>query len=184
MLRFMLNKTLTRFGDRFGYDVSYMQYMLRHDLSGFIKFTLFQTIAAHRKGMPTAPYFAAKIRTALWDDCGPCSQLTVDMALAAGVDAEEVSAIIAGNYDTLPEPTALVLRFTELSLAHDPSADALRDQIHALWGDQGLITLGLVISSCRVYPALKYSLGYGKSCNRIAVGNNSFPPPAAEISHA
>lgn len=182
MLRYLFNKALIKFSKRYHYDVAYMQFLLRGSLSGFIKFSLFQAMSAHNHGVPAGPYFTAKIRTALWDDCGPCSQLTVDMALEAGVPADQVSAIVANDIARLSEHNALALRFTEKVLSHDPEADAIRDQIHALWGDHGLITLGFVISSCRVYPALKYSLGYGRSCTRININNKPIIPLTAEAN--
>ena len=50
--------------------------------------------------------------------------------------------------------------------------EAIRDQ----WGEEGLIAIGYCISSCRVFPALKYTLGYGKACIRVKVNEQSVAP--------
>ena len=85
-------------------------------------------------------------------------------------------AIIEQDLAALPADIALVVQFTERVLAHDPQADTLRDNIVALWGSQGLIAVSFAISAYRVYPALKYSLGYGKTCQRILLNDAPVTP--------
>ena len=161
---------------RYDYDVQYMQDILQNDLAAFIKFMGFQAMAAHTGGVPAAPLFAARLRAILWDDCGLCTQLIVNMALESNVQPNVIHAIIAGNIDELPSDVALVVRFTELVLKHDLEADELREKIRVLWGNEGLIAIGYCIGSTRVYPAFKYALGYGATCSRIAVGSAFLAP--------
>ena len=176
MIRYMFNKTLLSMQRRYDYDVTYMQDILKTDLKAFLKFMGFQTMSSHAGNLPAGPLFAARIRAIIWDDCGPCTQLVVNMALEAKLDPGIVRAIIDGDWTSLPEEIALVAQFTELVLAHDPEADDLREKILALWGAEGLIAIGYGISSSRVYPALKYTLGYGKACSRISVNEASLAP--------
>src|SRR5690606_1888406 len=109
-------------------------------------------------------------------DCGPCSQLVVDMALDAGVPSTIVQALVQRRLQALPADIVLVLNFTELVLAHDPQADELREKIQALWGSKGLITLAFAISSYRVYATLKYAMGYGTACSQIALHGRQLIP--------
>lgn len=176
MIRYMFNRMLLTMKARYNYDVRYQQDILQTGLTTFLKFMGFQTMAAHAGNLPTGPLYAARIRAILRDDCGPCTQLVVDMALEANLSAEIVQGIIDKDFSALPEDIALVARFTELVLDHNPEADELREQVLALWGQEGLITIGLAIGSCRVYPALKYTLGYGKACSRIQVKGRSVVP--------
>ena len=176
MIRYMLNKILKSMQKRYDYDVNYMQDILETDLAAFIKFMGFQTLSTHSGNLPKAHLFAAKLRAIIWDDCGPCIQLVVNMALEEKVPPQIVHAIINRDLAKLPEDITLVVRFTELVLAHDPEADHLREDILALWGKQGLITIGYSISSSRVYPALKYALGYGKACHKIKIHDISLVP--------
>lgn len=176
MLRYTLNKMLLAMQRRYAYDVRYQQDILQTDLAAFLKFCGFQTMASHCGNLPAAPLYAARIRAIIYEDCGPCSQLVVNMALEAGLSQDLVRAIIQQDLAVLPADIALVVQFTERVLAHDPQADALRDEILTLWGAKGLITLGFAISTYRVYPALKYSLGYGKACSRIQLNDVSVVP--------
>ncbi len=172
MIRLGFQRMLRSMQRRYDYDVRYMQDILHTDLRAFLKFMGLQTMSSHRGNLPAGPLFAARIRALLWEDCGPCTQLVVDMALEAGVSPEVVRAIVDRDLAALPEDVALVVRFADLVLAHDPGADTLREQIVKLWGDQGLVALAYGISSSKVYPALKYSLGYGKVCHRIRIDDN------------
>lgn len=176
MLRYMFNKMLLAMQQRYAYDVGYQQDILHSDLAAFLKFSGFQTMASHSGNLSAGLLFAARIRAILWEDCGPCSQLVVNMALEAGLSQAVVRAIIEQDLRALPTDMALVVQFTERVLAHDPQADTLRDNILALWGSKGLITLSFAISAYRVYPALKYSLGYGRACSRIQLNDLSVVP--------
>lgn len=180
MLRYMFNKMLLTMQQRYAYDVGYQQDILHSDLAAFLKFSGFQTMASHRGALPAGPLYAARIRAIIFDDCGPCSQLVVNMALEAGLSQAVVRAIIEQDLAALPADMALVVQFTERVLAHDPQADTLRDNILALWGSKGLITLSFAISAYRVYPALKYSLGYGRACSRIQLNDLSVVPQRAK----
>lgn len=176
MLRYMFNKMLLVLQQRYAYDVRYQQDILYSDLAAFLKFSGFQAMASHSSNLPVGPLYAARIRAIIFEDCGPCSQLVANMALEAGLSQALLHAIIEHDLAALPADIALVVQYTERVLAHDPQADALRDNVVALWGSKGLITLSFAISAYRVYPTLKYSLGYGKACSRIQLNDVSVVP--------
>ncbi|MCC5852371.1 MAG: hypothetical protein JJU30_06005 [Alkalimonas sp.] len=176
MIRYLLNKMLLTLKKRYRYDVRYQQDILQADLLAFLKFIGFQTMSTHSGSVPLDALFAARISALLFEDCGPCSQLAVDLALEAGVAPATIQAIVQRDLAALPTEVALVVNFTGLVLTRKPEADALREDILALWGQQGLIALAFAISSYRVYPALKYSLGYGKACSKVVVNQQAFTP--------
>lgn len=185
MIRYLFNRMLMAMHRRYDYDVRYMQEILQTDLPAFLKYLGFQMMAAHSAKMPAEPLFAARIRAIIWDDCGPCTQLVVNTALEAKVSPDRVRAMVDMDLDNLPENTALVVRFTELVLAHNPEADELREQIRALWGTKGLIAIAYSISSSRVFPALKYTLGYGHACSRVQVHDHTLVPSrSTEAQHS
>lgn len=171
MMKYFFNKMLTKMHHRYDYDVGYMRETLEADLGAFIKFMGFQTMATHRGNLPAPILYAARLTAIFWDDCGPCTQLVVDMAIEEHVAPETIRAIIDSDIDRLPEEVALVVKFTELVLAHDASADPLRQNIIDRWGKDGLIAIAFCISSSRVYPAFKYAMGYGKACSRIQIND-------------
>lgn len=176
MIRYVLNKMLLAMKNRYDYDVLYQQEILAADVGAFLKFMGFQTLSSHSGGLPAEPLFAARLRAIIWEDCGPCTQLIVNMALEAGVKPEIVRAIVERDLDALPDNTATVVRFTEQVLARAPNADTYREHIRSLWGTQGLIAIAYAISSCRVYPALKYTLGHGQACGLIQLNQSSLTP--------
>lgn len=169
MLRYLLNKILQSFQRRYAYDIRYQQEILTADLAAFLKFTAFQTMASHAGNLPAGPLFAARLRAIIAEDCGPCTQLVVNMALEAKLAPELVRAIIEQDLEQLPEEIKLVVNFSDLALARQPQANDLRLPIRARWGQPGLIAIAFALSSYRVYPALKYSLGYGEACHKVMV---------------
>jgi hypothetical protein len=60
-------------------------------------------------------------------------------------------------------------------LAHDVSADELRDEIVRCWGKHALISLGFAIATTRVFPTVKYALGHGQACTRVVVEGTPVP---------
>ncbi|MEE2025617.1 hypothetical protein [Alkalimonas mucilaginosa] len=185
MIRYLLNKMLLTLTKHYHYDVRYQQDILQADLAAFLKFMGFQTMATHSGPVPLDALYAARIGALLSEDCGPCTQLAVDLALEAGVPPTIIQAIVQRDVAALPTEVALVVNFTELVLTRKPEADALREddvlreEIVALWGQQGLIALAFAISAYRVYPALKYALGYGKACNQVIVAQQAVVPGKA-----
>ncbi|ARN73836.1 hypothetical protein [Oceanicoccus sagamiensis] len=176
MIRYLFNKMLLAFQKRYNYDIRYQQEILNNDVGAFLKFMGFQTLSSHAGNMPAGPLFAARLRAIIREDCGPCTQLVVDMALEAKLSRDNVRAIIESDLHQLPEDMALVVEFTDLVLAHKPEAENLRQKIIAIWGHKGLIAIAYGISSYRVYPALKYTLGYGQACQHINVGDITLAP--------
>lgn len=180
MLRYLFNKMLRSFQQRYNYDIRYQQQILAADMAAFLKFSAFQTMASHTANLPAAALFAARLRAIIAEDCGPCTQLVIDMALQAKLSPEVIKAIIERDLAQLPEEVKLVVSFSDLVLTHQPEANDLRAEILARWGQPGLIAIAFAISSYRVYPALKYSLGYGQACSRLLV---EITPVVASQSH-
>jgi hypothetical protein len=176
MLKLLARRWLRIFSTRYQYDTTYMEELLGHDLMAFLKFSTLNLPSSHRRGIPVSPWYAARIRAAMREDCGPCVQLVCNMALEAGVEPTVIAAVVAADQAAMDAETAMVVQFTELVLAHDPAADALREQIRQRWGDTGLISLALTISTIRVYPSLKYVLGHGHACSRVQIARQSIAP--------
>jgi hypothetical protein len=98
------------------------------------------------------------------------------MALAAGVAPEVVTAVLQGAWAKLPEDVALSAQFARATLERQPEADTLRDALEQRFGRNGLISIACAITAARIFPGLKYALGYGQHCQRITVGNHTVVP--------
>ena len=169
MLKWLIRNRLAAFEKTYGYDMSYARDLLAWDTGAFLAFARIQKMGAYRKGAPVAAWYAAKLVGTMAEDCGPCTQLMVTMAIKDKVDPKVVSAVLRGDDDALPKDVWIAVRFARASLAHSPEADALRETIVASWGERGLISIAFALTLSRVYPTLKYALGHGKACQRIVV---------------
>jgi hypothetical protein len=175
MLKAILSRGLDRFEKTWGYDASYMRALLRASSASFFKFG-FVTSLPDRTAAPPEAMAAAGIAGTIAEDCGPCTQISSDMAAAAGVAPEVIRAILGGDEAGMGETAALVWRFAQASLARDmAAADPLRDEIVRRWGEKGLVAISLQLTTARMYPTLKYALGYGKACSKVVVAGVAAP---------
>jgi hypothetical protein len=176
----MLKALLDRFAIRpfertFGYDASYMRALLAARPASFLKFSVLPGMA-QRRDAPAEALAAAGIVATLREDCGPCTQIGVDMAMKGGIQAKVLRAILAGDQAAMGEAAALAYRFAQASLDRDmEAADPLRDEIVRRWGDKGLVAIALTLTTARMYPTLKYALGYGKTCSKVTVMGEAAP---------
>jgi len=169
MLKDMLTRWIDGFERQWGYDASYMRDVIQASPASFVKFA-FGTRAADTKTAPPEALFAATLAGVLTEDCGPCTQLGVDMALESGIDPAVVRAVLAGDMVAMGETASLAYRFAQASLARDmETADPLRDEIMRRWGEKALVAIGLNLVASRMYPTLKYALGHGKACSKVTV---------------
>ena len=175
MLKAILHAVTGRFERRYDYDASYMRELIDIDPAAFFAFSKVQGLSSYRRAPPEALVAAGLVGT-LAEDCGPCTQIGVDMAAKGGVEPQVLRAILAGDEAAMGEDAALAWKFARASLARDLEAvEPLREEVVRRWGDQGLVALSLTLMTARMYPTLKYALGYGKTCSKIVVAGKDAP---------
>jgi hypothetical protein len=178
VLKAFLNRFLDKFERTWNYDAGYLRMVTRVEPKSAVKFVL-GAGAADRSAAPAEAFAAVGVAGTLAEDCGPCTQIGVDMAAAAGVEPGVLRAILAGDEAAMGETAALAWRFAQASLARDlAEADPLREEVVRRWGEDGLVALSLALVAARMYPTLKYALGYGRTCSRVIVAGE----PAA-VAH-
>src|SRR5262245_30382506 len=175
MLRWFLQRQIAAFERTWNYDASYMHEVIDVDPRAMLAFGKLQAISSYRKGVPPDAYFAAGIVAGMAEDCGPCTQLAVDMAQHGGVDPAAVRAVVTRDFTGVPRWGGLAVRFTEATLRHAPEADELREEVVRQFGQHGLIALSFAMLAARMYPTLKYALGHGRACTRLAIGGEKVP---------
>lgn len=179
MLKWLLGAFVDRFEKRYDYDASYMRVLLATDTAAFMAFSKIQGFAGYRKAPPEA-LVAAGIVGTLAEDCGPCTQIVINMATEGGLSPAVLKAIVSGDEAGMGPDAALAWRFARASLARDmETADPLRDEIVRRWGRKALASIAMGLAAARVYPTVKYALGYGKACSRVQVGGEAVTPLAA-----
>jgi hypothetical protein len=169
MLKWLIRNRINAFERTFNYDMGYAREMLAADTGAVMAFYKTQAMGNYRKDVPVAAHYAAKLVGVMTEDCGPCTQLCVTMAIRDGIDPRVLSAVLRSDDAALPEEVWLVVKFSRATLAHSPDADGYRDAILAKWGMRALISIAFALTMARVYPTIKYALGHGKSCQRIEV---------------
>lgn len=171
MLNWIIKSRITAFERKFAYDLSYARELLETDRRAFLAFARAQEgMGKYRKDVPVEVYYAVKLTGVIAEDCGPCTQLGTALALAEGIDPKVVAGIVRGDVDSLRDDVALGVSFARAVLLHAATADELREQIVQRWGKRALVSLAFALTMARVYPTLKYALGYGKTCERVVVG--------------
>ncbi|HEV2548499.1 MAG TPA: hypothetical protein VGU20_14255 [Stellaceae bacterium] len=175
MIKWLLRRRLAEFERSFNYDVSYTREILDASPRALLALGRIKALATYRRDVPKNAYYTAKLVAARNEDCGPCTQLVVTMAERAGVPSDMLRAVLARDERAMNENVALGFRFTEAVLAHAPQADDLREEVMRRWGKRALVSLAFAITAARLYPTVKYALGYGKACTRVSVGGTPLP---------
>jgi hypothetical protein len=176
MLTWLIKNRIAAFERQFGYDASYLRELLAVDPKAFWAFAKVQKMGHYRKGVPRDVHYAASITAVMAEDCGPCTQLGVGMALSEGATQTVIANIVAGDVMALPDDVALGVKFAHAVLAHSVEADELRAEIERRWGKRATVALAFAITASRLYPTVKYALGYGKACTRVTVGDQHVVP--------
>ena len=179
MLKWLIRRRLAAFERALEYDVTYMRELLDIDLGAFLKVARVAGISSYRRDAPVDVWYAAKIVGAMAEDCGPCTQLVVTMGLRDGADPRALAAVVEGRDAAMTADVRLGVRYARAVLAHAADADAARDDIVGLWGSRALVSLAFALTSARMYPTLKYAMGYGKACRRVVVGGETLIPAHA-----
>jgi hypothetical protein len=184
MLRAIFSRLIAGMEKTWSYDAGYMREILESSPWTFLKFAML-TAVVPRRDAPAAALAAAGLVGTLTEDCGPCTQISIDMAAKAGVDPQVLRAILAGDEPAMGEDAALAYRFTRASLERRlEEADALRDEVVRRWGRKGLVAVALALTTARMYPTVKYALGHGRSCSQVMVAGDAAPfhAPLAEAA--
>jgi hypothetical protein len=175
MFRWFLRRQIAGFERTWNYDASYLHELIDIDPQAMLAFGKLQAIGNYRKDVPPAAWSAAGIIAVMSEDCGPCTQLAIDMAERGGVDPAVLRAIVVRDFAAMPDEVALVVRFTEATLRHVPEADELREEVVRRFGKRGLIALAFAMLAGRMYPTVKYALGHGHACMRLTIGGETRP---------
>lgn len=176
MITWFIRKRLDAFEARYDYDMSYARAILEASPRAARLYAQATALGSFRQGVPGDVYVVAQLVSVLHEDCGPCVQLGIKMAEEMGVSPSTLRAVVSGDFDALPEPCALAARFAQAVLARAAVAEPLREQLEARYGKVGVVALACSITVGRIYPTMKYALGFGKSCTRVQVGGTTVIP--------
>lgn len=154
-------------------------YHLRNVAPGRLwRFSMIKVVEGGRKFTPAAVYHATGLAAAMVEDCGPCLQIHVNLALKDKVPGDVLRALAARQLDKVPSDVALAFRYGE-AIARGVMADEMREQIRSKWGERALIELAFTIATARFYPAVKRGMGFAHTCERVVVEDRVTMMPKA-----
>ena len=91
MLRWLMHRGVRAFERQWHYDAAYLHELIDVDPRAAWVFQRATALGRYRRGIPADALAAAGITAVRSEDCGPCTQLGVSMAEAAGVDPASVT---------------------------------------------------------------------------------------------
>ncbi|MCA9076257.1 MAG: hypothetical protein KDA93_14605 [Planctomycetaceae bacterium] len=169
MLRRFLHGRLNAEEKKLGESMDYLRHVVDVSPGAFLRFASIMPFANSRKVLPRDAWFVAQIVAAQHEDCGPCLQISVNLARKSRVDPKLIRAALDGNLDEMSPEIADVYNFTKSIVEKTGDEDPLRETLRARYGERGLIELSYAIASASIPPTVKRVLGFAKSCSLVTV---------------
>jgi hypothetical protein len=169
MLKWLIRKRLAAFERTYDYDTSYIREILAVDTRAVLALARLGGMSNYRRDVPRDVYYAARLTGTMAEDCGPCTQLNVAMALRDRVDPRTIAAVLRGDETAMTDDVRLGVQFARAALRREDDAAPLREVIVRRWGPRALVSLAFGVTAARLYPTLKYALGHGTACRRVVV---------------
>lgn len=168
MLKKFFHRKLDAEEKKLGASMDYLRHVLDVSPAAFLRFASIMPFANSRKTLPPSAWFVAQIVALRAEDCGPCLQITVNLARQQKVAPNILQAAVDGQVNELPSDLADVFRFAQ-SVVDGTDDDALRETVREKHGERGLIEIAYAIASGRIPPTVKRALGYAKSCQAVTI---------------
>ena len=173
MLRWFFRRKLDAEEKKLGESMDYLRYIVDASPAALLRFASIMPFANSRKLLPKEAWYVAQIVAVQGEDCGPCLQITVNLAQIDGVDVDVIAAALAGDTTQLSKELSEVYSFAHSIVNSDTDPDALRQMLRRRYGDRGLIELAYAMASGRIPPTVKRVLGYAQSCKDVSITTTS-----------
>ena len=155
---------INQFESHYDYDCSYMRRMAETSPKAFEAFVNFLPMGKIGSSVPSDILWTAKIASMLTEDCGSCVQLSIKMAIEAGVEKDLVKKIVLHRNELSPEHS-LMFKFATSIATNGQDHQELQLAVAQKYGPEQLTELAVAISSTKIYPTIKRALGEFKSCS-------------------
>lgn len=173
MFKWLVKRQLEGFAKKWGYDTGYVREIVDDaGLGAVMPLQALQKLGSYRKA-PLDAYYGAALTAGKDADCGPCLQLGVKMAEAAGVKPRIIKAVLEQDYANCSKEALLGIELALATIARDGSGEEVRAEILRRWGRAGLVSLAYAIVGAQAYPTFKYAIGHGHTCVRLRVGGET-----------
>jgi len=173
MLRSVVRRILKKRSGRGASDLDYWLALYSASPRALRKLARVRALIAHREVVPKEAAFAAQLVGALTENCGPCTQIHVNMARSAGVDDAQIEAVLKADFAAMSADTALAYRFASAIVLRAADQGPAREAVRAAWGEKGVIDLTFAMQASRIFPMIKAGLGFAAECRQVMLGSRS-----------
>lgn len=153
----------------YNYDTAYMEEMLNVAPSAYEVFEAFLPMATYSKAAPLEVINIARIASIKCQDCGTCTQLYIDLALEAGVDANIVKEIMFHGGENLPDDLKLVYEFTIAISNNETIKPEIYEHMNQIFSREVMSEIALAIAATKVFPSIKRVLNYFETCKMVQI---------------
>lgn len=161
-----IKSQLQAFSEKYHYDTGYMEALLDAAPGAYGAFSPGADMCKYRKALPLDAYFVASIATMRGEDCGPCAQLNLRMAVEFGVERDLLATLISAP-EKLP-PHLKDVHDHAHAVTQGPSPDPeTAERIRRHYGDEAFAELAVVITGNRVFPTLKRAMMRADHCEML-----------------
>lgn len=152
-----------------GVELPYMREIARvaPDLLGQLE--RIRGAAEYPRHVPTEVRHLAALGATMAQDCGPCVQIGVNLALADGVDPAVLRSALGLSGEPLEDEQADALAFGRAVGEQAVETDPLRRRLRERFGDAGVVSLSWAIAVAQFYPVLKRAMGFAQTCSAFGV---------------
>ncbi|MEM7469331.1 MAG: hypothetical protein AAF387_20940 [Pseudomonadota bacterium] len=168
----LAHREISAFEKQWRYDGGYMHDIADADLEAISRFSLLQEFAEFRGDTPTEAWYIFKLLGCLSEDCGPCAQLVVEMALSEELPPDMLAAVLAGKRELLSPLQRLYYDYACAVITHDITIAELGQRLVEEHGATSTVAAGIALITGKAYPVMKYALGHGQHCAQISLGEN------------
>lgn len=171
MFKWFVHRYVRRMEQRYRYDATYLHELTDASPGAFRRFMTMQMAAGQWRGdAPRDAWLAAGIAGALIEDCGPCVQISSDMAMESGMSGQTIAALLSGG--PADADAQLGFDYGRALLNGGESLDSLRQTIEGKWGKAALLAISLHAMTARNFPVLKRAMGHARTCQRVRIGKD------------
>lgn len=176
MLDFITRKLLIRLEEQGQQDVRYLLFMQEHSPKRLRAFLKAARISNLHQSVPSDMAMTVQLVAVLFEACGSCLQLVVQLAEKANMPTHQLRAVVRQDVQAMNAEVALAYRYAVSVLTVSDTQDTERAQVIGRLGNSGLIDLALAMQSVRLYPMLKKALGYAVACEPVVLDGELIKP--------
>lgn len=163
---FLIKRAFAAFGKKYNYDVDYMLEMAEIYPAKAWQFALIAPLFEHFSAVPVDVYYAVKIYAAKLAGCGPCLELTLNMAQQASIEKQQIAYLILDDVAKMSPQILLGYKYALAVDQNDADLLELIDEVKIEYGKKGLWDLANAFTFGQYYPKLKRGIGEAVSCRR------------------